>query len=102
MAPASVTTATVPHDTPRAEAHTRLREAINQTIGSVFFGPLLKTMRSSPLKSTVGHGGRGEDIFRAQLDGILAERAGTATQYELGDVLFDRLARAAEAYAERE
>ncbi len=69
-----------------------LREAIDQTIGSVFFGPLMKTMRSSVLKGEIGHGGRGEEVFRAQLDQVLVERAGSATRYELSDVLFDRFA----------
>lgn len=75
-----------------------LREAIDQVIGSVFFGPLMKTMRSSAFKGEIGHGGRGEEIFRAQLDQILVERAGTATSYELSNVLFDRFVGTAVAH----
>ena len=87
------TTSTQPPVNAATQARQKdLREAINQVIGSVFFGPLMQSMRSSTLKSDIGHGGRGEEIFSAQLDQILVERAGSATSYELGNVLFDRFA----------
>lgn len=54
----------------------RLRESVGRAVGSVFFGKLLETMRSSGLKGQFGHGGRGEEVFSAQLHGILAERIG--------------------------
>lgn len=69
----------------------RLRETIGQVIGSVFFGTLLKTMRESSFKGQYGHGGRGEEVFAAQLHGLLAERMGTTAQNGLADVLYDRL-----------
>ncbi len=78
--------------------HARLRETIDEVIGSVFFGPLMRSMRSSTLKGSIGHGGRGEEVFRAQLDQVLVERAGRATQYELSEVLFNRFAPAAVAH----
>ena len=70
----------------------RLREVTGKVAGSVFYGTLLKTMRDSNLKGVYGHGGRGEEIFAAQLHGILAERLGTATGRGLGDALYDALA----------
>ncbi len=86
---------------PRKRAHEELRSAINEVIGATFFGPLLKLGRSTNLKGEFGHGGRGEDIFGAQLDSVLAERAGAATQYRLSDALFDRFSRAAVTHEER-
>ncbi len=71
----------------------RLRKASAAAVGSVFFGTLLRTMRNSRLKGTFGHGGRGEDVFAAQLDQLLAERIGRATNTGLQEVLFDRLKR---------
>jgi Rod binding domain-containing protein len=68
----------------------RLREVSGRVMGSVFFGTLLKTMRNSTLKGAYGHGGRGEEVFAAQLDEILAERVGTANSLGLTRVLFDR------------
>ncbi len=69
----------------------RLREATDRVIGSIFFGTLLKTMRDSELRGMYGHGGRGEDVFAAQLHGILAERMGAAMQGGLSEVLYERL-----------
>ena len=71
----------------------RLQEATAQVVGSVFYGTLLKTMRESELKGPYGHGGRGEEVFSAQLDGILAERMGVATRGGLSEVLYHALAR---------
>ena len=76
----------------------KLRDAIDQTVGLVFYGTLLKTMRNSPLKGTIGHGGRGEEIFQNQLDQLFVERASGARSYSLNDTIFERLADSAMAY----
>ena len=69
----------------------RLRALTARVVGSVFYGTLLKTMRASELRGPYGHGGRGEEIFAAQLDGILAERMGTAARGGFQDVLYHAL-----------
>ena len=69
----------------------RLKEATGQIVGSVFYGTLLKTMRDSELKGAYGHGGRGEEVFAAQLHGMWAERMGEASNGGLADVLYRRL-----------
>lgn len=66
----------------------RLREVTGKVAGSVFFGALLKTMRESELKGPYGHGGRGEQVFAAQLHGILAERVGGRMPGGFDDVLY--------------
>ena len=71
----------------------RLRETAGQVVGLLFYGTLLKTMRQSELKGRYGHGGRGEEVFAAQLDGILARRMGSATKGGLKDVLYHALER---------
>lgn len=76
----------------------KLRDAVDRTVGSVFYGTLLKTMRDSPLKGTIGHGGRGEEIFQNQLDQLFVERAGNARAYDLNQTIFERLADSAMAY----
>ena len=76
----------------------RLRDAVDQTVGSVFYGTLLKTMRDSPLKGTIGHGGRGEEVFQNQLDQLFVERAGNAKSYDLNEAIFRRLADATVAH----
>lgn len=71
----------------------RLKETTGKVVGSVFLGEMMKSMRENPLKGKYGHGGRGEEIFSAQLHGVLAERAGGTLQKGLGDVIYKRLAR---------
>lgn len=68
----------------------RLREVSGRVMGSVFFGTLLKTMRNSTLQGAYGHGGRGEEVFAAQLDEIIAERMGTTSSLGLTTALYDR------------
>ncbi|MFQ5592072.1 MAG: hypothetical protein ACE5HE_12975 [Phycisphaerae bacterium] len=60
----------------------RLRDVVGEVVGSVFYGTLLKTMRQSELNGPYGHGGRGEEVFAAQLHGIMAEDMGKAAKRE--------------------
>ncbi len=76
-----------------------LRKTVGQVMGSVFYGPLLASARNTALKSDVGHGGRGEDVFKAQLDQVLAERAGGVASDDVGEVLYQRFEAAALRYA---
>jgi Rod binding domain-containing protein len=69
----------------------QLREAAGRVVGSVFYGTMLKMMRESSLKSPIGHGGRGEEAFAGQLDGIWAERLGEASHRGLSEVLYQHL-----------
>lgn len=69
----------------------RLRETTGQVVGSVFFGTLLKTMRESELKGTFGHGGRGEEVFAAQLHNMYAEKMGQARENGVSEALFNHL-----------
>ena len=69
----------------------QLREATGRVVGSVFYGTMLKMMRESSLKSPIGHGGRGEEAFAGQLDGIWAERLGGASHRGLSEVLYRHL-----------
>ncbi len=83
------TVADVP-DAPKAELD-RLRNATREIAGSVFYGTLLKTMRASKLKGSYGHGGRGEEIFAAQLDGIMAKEMGRGTKGGIAEAMYDSL-----------
>ena len=69
----------------------RLRHLSGEIAGSIFYGTLLRTMRESVLKGEYGHGGRGEDIFAAQLHGLFAERLGAAKQNPLAESLYRHL-----------
>jgi hypothetical protein len=98
----NATTSTLsPPDPQKAQraALKELRTATNQVIGSVLLGPMLQSARNTSLKGDYGHGGRGEEVFQAQLDQILLERSGGAADNSLGQVLFDHLAPAATSHA---
>ncbi len=79
---------------PRASSRDeQLRRKIDEFIGVTFFGTLLKVMRDSRLKGEYGHGGRGEEIFRAQLDAELAQRAGRGLRSGLNEAIYRQLSR---------
>ena len=68
-----------------------LKEVTGKVVGSVFFGTLLKSMRDSTLKGKYGHGGRGEDVFSAQLHNLYAENVGSSMQNGIGATIYKRL-----------
>jgi hypothetical protein len=70
-----------------------LRQAVDEMVGVTFFGEMLKIARSSKLKGTIGHGGRGEDIFGGQLDQELARRAGCGLKNSLSEAIYNRLVK---------
>lgn len=76
----------------RTEADLRkLRDTVGKVVGSVFYGELFRAMREDPLRGTYGHGGRGEEVFGAQFDALLAERMGERDGYGVADAIFSRL-----------
>jgi hypothetical protein len=69
-----------------------LRQAAQEVVSTTFLGEMLKMSRSSPFKNKMFHGGRGEEIFQAQLDGELTRRAGGSMQNNLSEAIVKRLA----------
>lgn len=70
-----------------------LRQVADELVGATFFGPMLKMARDNPFKGTIGHGGRGEEIFGAQLDMALARRASSSWKSDLSDAICKRYAK---------
>lgn len=71
----------------------QLREAAEQLVGMTFFQTLLQSAHNSTLKGEYGHGGRGEEMFTAQLDVIFAERAAGSSRFGLVDEIYARMAK---------
>lgn len=88
LSPAASSAAAKPM-TPRQK---ELRQAADEVVGSVFFGEMFKAMRSSRLKGEFGHGGRGEEVFSAQLHEVLAKRMSHGGKFGLNDALYKRFA----------
>ncbi len=58
-----------------------LKEKIRQVVGQVFFGTLLKQMRSEMDLSNPLNAGRAGQTFASQLDQFLLERLGKSKQF---------------------
>jgi len=70
-----------------------LRQAVDEMIGVTFYAPMLGMARNNALKGEIGHGGRGEEIFAAQLDMELARRVGQAGRNSLSEAVYSRLVK---------
>ena len=78
----------------------RLEEVAGEVVGQIFFAPLLAQMRSSGLKGEFGHGGRGEEVFGAQLDSLLASEIGKSKQSPIAEVICRRYSTQQRAISE--
>ncbi|GMU24551.1 MAG: hypothetical protein AMXMBFR13_46250 [Phycisphaerae bacterium] len=74
-----------------ARRQAMLRQAADELVGVTFFGKMLAMARNSAIKGTIGHGGRGEEIFGAQLDQELARRVGQNFRNSLSEAIYQRL-----------
>ncbi len=75
-----------------------LRDTAEHLVGNVFYGTLLKAMRESSMQGKYGHGGRGEEVFNAQLDQVLAERMGKASHGGLADSIYKTMKKQQESF----
>ena len=65
-----------------------VKETYQQFVGEVFFGQLLKSMRSTQGKPAYFHGGQAEEVFRSQLDQTLAEQMTKSSADKIADPMF--------------
>ncbi len=77
---------------PRTPRERQLKRAADELVGTVFFGEVFKAMRNSTLKGKFGHGGRGEEVFSAQLHEVLAKRMGRSARLGINESLYRRFA----------
>ena len=74
-------------------ASSKLKQAADEIVGSVFYGTMLRQLRSSTMKGKYGHGGRGEEVFQAQLDQILAKEMGQGKNANISEAIVNRYER---------
>ena len=65
-----------------------LQQVFRQFVGESFYGQLLKSMRSTQGKPAYFDGGRAEEVFRGQLDQVLAEKMAEADADRIADPMF--------------
>jgi hypothetical protein len=73
---------TAPHDT-------KLRETFDEFVGQSFFGQMTSALRKTVGKPAYFHGGRAEEIFRGQLDQVLAQEISEASAAEISDPMYE-------------
>lgn len=70
-----------------------LRKAADEMVAATFYGPMMKMARENPFKGDIGHGGRGEDMFGAQLDMALAKKASGSLKCDLSEAIVKTYAK---------
>lgn len=66
-----------------------LKDAFSDFVGQTFYGQMLASLRSTEGKVAYMNGGRGEEIFRGQLDQVIAEKLSDATSSQIADPMFE-------------
>jgi Rod binding domain-containing protein len=78
--------ATGPDEGEKAE----LRKAFNSFVGESLFGQMLEQMRKTVGKPAYFHGGQAEELFRGQLDQLLAQKMTESAGHSYSDRLFEQ------------
>jgi hypothetical protein len=66
----------------------KTREAFQSFAGQTLFGQMLAAMRKTVGKPAYFHGGRAEEIFRQQLDQVLAEKLSDAAAEQFSEPMY--------------
>ncbi len=77
----------------RQKQVSQLRATVGEMVGVTFFGQMLKIAQDNPFKADFAHGGRGEELFRGQLNMELSRRAGQGLRGGLADQITDYYTR---------
>jgi hypothetical protein len=71
------------------QADPKVRETFDQFVGETFYGQMLQSLRKTVGKTPYFNGGRGEEIFRGQLDQTLAQNMAKSDQGRFSNSMFD-------------
>ena len=67
-----------------------VRQAFTSFVGETFFSQMIKSMRSTTDKPAYFHGGRGEEVFQAQLDQELSQQMTAASADKFAHPMFEK------------
>ena len=87
LSAAQVTAGTAP-SAPTADQLTE-REAFDRFVGGTFYRQMLSAMQKTVGKPAYFHGGQGEEVFRGQLNSILADKMAEATADQFTGPMFE-------------
>ena len=66
-----------------------LRKQFDTFVGESFYGQMLSSMRKTVGKPAYFHGGQAEEVFRGQLDQMLASKLSDASAHSFTGPMFD-------------
>ena len=66
------------------------KTAFQDAVAGLFYGQMIKSLRSGVGKPAYLHGGQGEDLFQAQMDQLIAERMARQNGDSLVQKLYER------------
>jgi Rod binding domain-containing protein len=66
-----------------------LREAFDSFVGETFYGQMLKEMRKTVGKAAYFDGGHAEEVFRGQLDQMLAKQMAKSNAHSFSGPMFE-------------
>ncbi len=78
-----------PSSDDQAQADGELGDAFHSFVGQTLFGQMLQAMRKTVGEPAYFHGGKGEEIFRQQLDQVLAEKMSDACGDKFSKPMFE-------------
>jgi len=70
-----------------------LRKRVGELVGSVFYTQLIKEMQKTTFETPLMHGGRGEEVFKEQMNSELGKRIGTTLNNPATERLYQAMKR---------
>lgn len=74
-----------------------LRKRVGELVGSVFYTHLIKEMQKTTFETPLMHGGRGEEVFKEQMNAEIGKRIGTTVNNPATERLYKAMKRIAHA-----
>lgn len=74
-----------------------LKKRVGELVGSVFYTHLLKEMQKTTFETPLMHGGRGEEVFKEQMNSEIGKKIGTTVNNPATERLYKAMKRIAHA-----
>lgn len=83
------TTSAAPQAPARGKDDQKLRQAFSAFVGETFYAQMLQALRKTQGKPAYFYGGRAEEIFRGQLDQVLAQKMAETDGDKLSTAMYE-------------